>query len=290
MQELGTLKTLDDKIKKTQELIDCWVESWGEDGVFVAFSGGKDSTVLLDIVRKSYQSVVGVFNDTGLELPEIKKFVKETENIITLRPKIPFHKVIEQYGWPVISKTQSEYIDNYRNTKSEKLKDKRLNGFIGRNGRTKMYKISEKWKFMIDAPFKISNKCCAKLKKDPSKSFEKKTGLKPILGIMGSESYERSKIHKCNVYDSKRPISMPMLHWNDNDVWEYIKKYNIRYSTAYDKGWKRTGCIFCMYGVHMEDQNNNRFHILKKEHPKLYDYCINKLGANEVLDFIGVKY
>lgn len=284
------LKTLDDKIKRTQELIDCWIESWGEDGVYVAFSGGKDSTVLLDIVRKSYPGVIGVFNDTGLELPEIKKFVKETDNIVTIRPKTPFHKVIEKYGWPVISKAQSEYIDNYRNTKSEKLKDKRWNGFIGRNGRTKNYKISEKWKFMVNAPFKISDKCCAKLKKDPAKQFEKDTEKKVILGIMGSESYSRSVMPKCNIYDSKRPISKPILHWNEDDIWAYIKKYNIKYCSAYDKGWKRTGCIFCMYGVQREDKNCNRFHLLKEHHPKLYDYCINKLGAGKVMDYMNINY
>lgn len=284
------LKTLDDKIKRTQELIDCWVESWGEDGVYVAFSGGKDSTVLLDIVRKSYPSVVGVFNDTGLELPEIKKFVKETDNIITLRPKIPFHKVIEQYGWPVISKEQSKYIYTYRNTKSEKERDKVWNGWIGRKGRMKKYKISEKWKFMVDAPFKISDKCCAKLKKDPAKRFEKETGKKVMLGVMACESRLRGAMHTCNVYDSKRPTSKPILHWVEEDIWEYIRKYNIKYSEAYDKGWRRTGCIFCMYGMAREDPNYNRFHMLKDQHPKLYNYCINKLGAGEVMDFMGMKY
>lgn len=290
MQELNTLISLDDKIKRTQELIDCWVESWGEDGVFVAFSGGKDSTVLLDIVRKSYPSIPGVFYDTGLELPEIKKFIKETDNIIIRRPKIPFHKVIEQYGWPVISKAQSQRIYEYRNTKSEYHKNNLWNGLNGK----KRFKISEKWKFMVDAPFKISNKCCTKLKKDTAKLFEKETGRMPMIGMMGSEGNTRAIIakgsHSCNRYDAKTPTSNPIMHWNDNDVWEYIKKYNVKYSTAYDKGWKRTGCIFCMYGLQYDDPNNNRFHMLKKQHPKLYDYCINKLCAGEVLDFMGYKY
>lgn len=284
------LKTLDDKVRRTQELIDCWVESWGEDGVFVAFSGGKDSTVLLDIVRKSYPSVVGVFYDTGLELPEIKKFVKETENIITRRPKMPFHKVVEKYGWPVISKAQSQRIYEYRNTKSEKHKHNLWNG---KNGKT-FYKISEKWKFAVNAPFKISNKCCTKLKKDTAKNFEKESGKKPMIGMMGSESFSRKRLagnsHACNRYDTKAPTSNPIMHWNEEDIWEYIKKNDLPYCSAYDKGWDRTGCIFCMYGIQYEDKNDNRFHKLKRYHPKLYDYCINKLGAGEVMDFMGINY
>ncbi len=271
------------KLKHTKEMIHCWVESFGVNGVYVAFSGGKDSTVLLHIARKLYPDIIGVFNNTGLELPEINNFVKTFDNITTLRPKIPFPQVIEKYGWPVISKEQAQFISEYRTTKSEKLRNLRWNG--RKNGRSK---ISEKWKFAVEAPFKISHKCCDKLKKDPAKRFEKQTGRKPILGIMAGESQLRSQRHICNLYDSRRPVSKPLLKWTEKDIWKYIKKYNVAYCKAYDQGWERTGCLFCMYGIHKD--NPNRFQMIKKTHPKLYDYCINKLGAKEVLDFMGVEY
>ena len=51
------------------------------------FSGGKDSTVLLDLVRKLYPGIVAVFVDTGLEYPEIREFVKRFENVEWLKPK-----------------------------------------------------------------------------------------------------------------------------------------------------------------------------------------------------------
>jgi len=54
-------------------------------------------------------------------------------------------------------------------------------------------------------------------------------------------------------------------------------------------GEKRTGCIFCMFGVHLEKEPN-RFQRMAKTHPKLYNYCMNKLGLKEVLKYIGVEY
>jgi len=272
-----------EKLEYTKELIRCWVESWGTDGVYVAFSGGKDSTVLLHIVRQMFPDVPAVFNNTGLELPEIVRFVRSFDNVIELRPRMPFHKVIEKYGWPVVSKEQAQFIYEYRNTKSEKLRNLRWNGRA--NGRSK---ISEKWKFLVDAPFKIGSQCCDKLKKDPAKKFEKKTGRKPMLGVMAGESQLRRQRHVCNLYDAKRPVSKPLLRWTEEDIWAYIREFDIPYCEVYDQGWERTGCVFCMYGIHKD--NPNRFQMIKKTHPKLYDYCINKLGAKEVLDFIGIPY
>ena len=275
---------LRERLDYTKMLIHCWVESWGEDGVYVAFSGGKDSTVLLHIVRSLYPNIPAVFNNTGLELPEIVQFVRSFENVVELRPKIPFHQVIEKYGWPVVSKEQAWFIYEYRNTKSDKLRDLRWNGRP--NGRSK---ISEKWKYLVEAPFKISSVCCDKLKKNPAKKYEKLTGRAPMLGIMQGEGQLRSQYsHTCNMYDVKRPISKPILKWTEEDVWTYLKEFDVPYCSVYDDGWERTGCVFCMYGIHKD--NPNRFQMIKETHPKLYDYCLNKLGAKQVLDFMKIPY
>ena len=70
----------------------------------MAFSGGKDSTVLLDIARKIYPDIEAVYTDTGLEYPELREFVKTIDNVTWLRPKENFKKVVQKYGYPVISK------------------------------------------------------------------------------------------------------------------------------------------------------------------------------------------
>lgn len=137
--------------------------------VYISFSGGKDSTVLLHQVRRIYPNVPAVFVDTGLEYPEIRDFVKTIDNVVWLKPKMPFTQVIEKYGYPVISKETAQKIREVRTTKSEKLKNKRLYGDEYGNG-----KLSEKWKFLINAPFKISDRCCYIMKKEPVKKYEKK--------------------------------------------------------------------------------------------------------------------
>ena len=96
------------KVSLTKSRIREWVKRFGEDGVYVSFSGGKDSTVLLHLVRETYKNVPGVFCDTGLEYPEIREFVRTFDNITWLKPKMNFRAVIEKYGYPFISKEVAE--------------------------------------------------------------------------------------------------------------------------------------------------------------------------------------
>lgn len=158
--------SLRDKIDFSCERIEEWYNHW-EGEIYIAFSGGKDSTVLLDLVRnKSFipKDIPAVFCDTGLEYPEIRDFVKTVDNVIWVRPKKSFKQVIEEYGYPLINKEQSRFIHEYRTTKSEKLKNIRWYGNKWNRG-----KISLKHRYLVDAPFKISHKCCDILKKNPSK-------------------------------------------------------------------------------------------------------------------------
>lgn len=101
---------LDAKIRMTERRIIEWVERYGLDNVYISFSGGKDSTVLLHIARQLYPGIKAVFVDTGLEYPEIRLFVKLFDNIDWLRPKMTFKQVIEKYGYPFISKEVSECV------------------------------------------------------------------------------------------------------------------------------------------------------------------------------------
>ena len=116
LQELQMLQALPlaVKVEKTKFRIREWVDRYGEDGVYVSFSGGKDSTVLLHIARQMYTNLKAVFVDTGLEYPEIREFVKTFDNVEWLKPKMNFRQVIEKYGYPFISKEVSESVDGAR--------------------------------------------------------------------------------------------------------------------------------------------------------------------------------
>jgi len=291
MMEIWELKQrqslpLDAKIKLSLDRIRKFYDYFNGN-VYISFSGGKDSTVLLNLVRSLYPKIPAVFVNTGLEYPEIVKFVKTKENVIWIKPKMNFKDVIEKYGYPVVSKEVAKQIREIRNTKSDKLKNRRLYGINKKSGR-----LSDKWKYLINAPFKISDYCCDVMKKRPFKVWEKQTGNKPIIGMMVSDSRSRLRLYiksgGCNAFNASRPTSNPLMVWNENDIWEYIRKYNIPYSSIYDMGYHRTGCMFCMFGVHLE-KKPNRFQLMERTHLKLYKYCMNDLGCKKVLNYIGVK-
>lgn len=298
---------LDVKLRKTQNRIREWVEYFGVDGVYVSFSGGKDSTVLLHIVREMYPDIEAVFVNTGLEYPEIQKFVRTFENVTILRPKMRFDEVIKRYGYPIISKSVANCVSGARLGQQSRLN--LLDGKAG-DGSDRRSKFSKaKYKPLLDVDFKISERCCDVMKKSPCYAFEKRTGKKPILATMTVESMLREEKwvkHGCNAFEAKRPQSAPMSFWTEQDVLRYLKEFNIPYASVYGEikqgedgryyttGCNRTGCVFCGFGCHLEKEPN-RFQRLKETHPKLWSYCMKPwdeggLGMKEVLDYIGVKY
>lgn len=261
---------------------------------YVSFSGGKDSTVLLDMIRRFLKpDIKAVFCNTGNEFPEIVKFVRRTENVTVIRPEMTVRQVLEKYGFPLISKEQAQYIWEARHTKSERLLFQRLNGRP--KGRYRA-KISDRWKFLINTPFEVSHKCCECLKKRPFRKYEKETGELPILGMMANESdlrqHQYIKRGGCNAFEGKRPTSYPLSTWTDVDIWAYIKEFKAAYCEIYDiPGVRQTGCMFCGFGAHIE--KTSRFARLRELHPKAYDifmsYKNNGVTYREALERIGVQ-
>lgn len=333
---------LEAKIIMTQQRIRIWYEHW--DGqVYVSFSGGKDSTVLKHIVDGMYSDVPAVFVNTGLEYPEIQKFVKDIKarkydcfnsDVEIIRPEMRFDNVLRKYGYPVISKPvansvrqarQSIKAGNYslrlcqlgvNETEYGGLKVPEGYDFHKTVEKSKFRK--KKYRFLIEAPFEVSEQCCDVMKKKPAANYEKATGRKPFIGTLASESMARETKwfrHGCNAFDAEKPQSAPLSFWTEQDILHYIKKYNVPYASVYgdividekvdgenvlegqinlidylgcydpeDKlkttGCDRTGCIYCAFGCHLE-KGKNRFQRMKETHPRQYEYCIGGGEYNE---------
>lgn len=334
-----------------------YIKSEYDGQVYVSFSGGKDSTVLKHIVDGMYDDVPALFVNTGLEYPEIQKFAMSQKNVITVRPEMRFDEVLKKYGYPVIGKRQAECIDLSKKNIEQGKYSMRLRTLgivpdeaemmglelpskeqIARYEKTikgSMFNLPQ-YRYLLEAPFLISAKCCDEMKKKPAKKYMKQTGRKPILGTMAQESMIRRNAwlrNGCNAFEGKNPTSQPLSFWTEQDVLHYLKKYNVPYCSVYGEiqlkqkcvtdqlniidyigeyeeedelemsCLDRTGCIFCMFGCHLEKEPN-RFQRLKETHPRQYDFCIGGgemvegkwqpskegLGLGKVLDYIGVDY
>lgn len=160
----------------------------------------------------------------------------------------------------------------------------------------------EKYKFLLDAPFEISNKCCNVMKKDPLHKYVKQTGRYFMTAEMASESRLRTQKwlqNGCNGFHLRIPKSTPMAFWTEQDVLLYIRENNLRICEVYGNvvtedesigqgnlsdfglfdlerpslkttGCSRTGCMLCGFGCHLEKPGEGRFELLKQTHPKMY--------------------
>jgi len=246
---------------------------------------------MLHMVRSLYPDVPAACYD-ALLYPETRAHIKRTPNVIMLRPKKSFRQVIEKYGYPVISKAQSQFIHEVQSARSETpTKRLRLTGIKSDGSFSQMSMISRKWLYLCNAPFEISDRCCFWLKHRPMREAVRRFGH-PFVGIRVDESQRREQMyyrHGCNAIDLKNPRSWPLAFWTEQDVWEYVKRFSLPYSTVYDMGYRRTGCMFCAFGVHLEEAPN-RFQRMARTHPKHWKVCMGKLGMAEVLEYIGVDY
>lgn len=324
---------LDAKIRMTARRIDAFID---RNDAYISISGEKDSRVLDDIERRFVRAKLPrVFIDTGLEHRSVRACGKRHADII-LRPEKNFKQIITEYGYPVISKEVAQTIAEARkglkNGNCYTYRMAKLNGTaVDKNGDKSKYNIPQ-YKFLLDAPFRISHKCCDYMKKKPAKQYEKETGRLPIVATMAEESNLRLQKwlkHGCNAFDLKRPMSAPMSFWSENDVLEYLFRYELDYAECYGKiipkldkeqiegqitiyeatndyrgcqfcttGCKRTGCIFCLFGIL---QDKDRIIKLEKEDKRLADYVLNGgeydnegmwiptnkgLGYIKILDFL----
>lgn len=202
---------------------------------------------------------------------------------------------------------------------------RRLNGELTDSKGNYSQFNQEKYKFFLDAPFEISEKCCDVMKKNPAHKYERETGRKPFIATMATESSLRAKKwmqEGCNAFDAKHPHSKPMTFWTEQDVLLYIKENNLPICSVYGDvvtdyesmgqcenqmsfadygifdnerpllkttGCQRTGCVLCGFGCHLEKES--RFELLKQTHPKFHNllYILKNNGVTyaEAIDWVN---
>lgn len=316
--ELAQMQSLplDAKIRMSKQRIQQWYYAFGGQ-VYVSFSGGKDSTVLLHLVRSVFPDVEALFIDTGLEYPEIREFVKKQDNVTIIKPEMNFKEVVMKYGYPLPTKELAKKI--YYAKKGSEWAKKFVDGTaVDAEGRPSRYRVIDRWKPLLDAPFEVSNYCCDVMKKHPARKFGKETGKVPFVGTMACESKLRCHAWQrtgCNAFEGKHPQSAPLSFWTQNDILTYLLTYQIEIASVYGdivetgeyqellndcvpeyKTTKcdRTGCMFCMFGCHLE-KHPNRFERMKETHPAQYEWCMKSvdeggLGLDDVLNYVNIKH
>ena len=286
LKELQTLN-LDDKITWACEVIDKALDKLVRPSL--ACSAGKDSTVLLHLIRKYKADIINIYGDTTIEFPECIKFARWLRNEWNLnyyvaRPDVTFWWVVKEYGWPLMGKTFGVGGVAHKTSRKQFFDDLAAKGELT-------------GQYAIQSEVPISSACCTFLKERPSQKLQRKLEVDGVfLGIMASESRQRmfnfleygewyypksQKVWKCH----------PLAIWNDEDIWSYIRRYDVPYSTLYDMGYhdektgewishKRNGCMFCGMDLCFP---NNHLAIMRRTHPKAWNMLMRKMGLGKVL-------
>jgi len=227
-------------------------QSLGLGKLYVAFSGGKDSICLHKVVELAAEKDSIPFleyaevhyNVTGIDPPELVHFIKE------------------QY--PHVSR------DLYKKSMWQLIAERRM------------------------PPTRLVRYCCTELKERGGK--ERFT----LTGVRKAESYARSqrgafesigktrkegKILFNDNDDDRRVmehclpkhqyVCNPIIDWSDDDVWEFIKHFNMQYCSLYDQGYKRLGCIGCpMAGGKRQAEEFEKFPKFRASYIRAFDRMI----------------
>lgn len=249
--------TLTDRISKIKS-IDAQYDL--EHNGYIAFSGGKDSTVLHYLVDEALpgNSIPRVYVATGIDYKLISDFVqslqKKDNRIVIIRPVQSVRAVLEEHGYPFKSKIHSMCVEYFQNDRTKNM----WKGYTGQrpevwHSRTCPQKLM--YQFSDNFKLRVSDKCCFYMKEEPMRRWQKENNRTiAMTGIMREEGGRRMS-SGCTVFSGKKlkrfqPLVPVTKEWED---W-YINVSDIRLCSLYYEpfNFERTGCKGCPFNVDLQ--------------------------------------
>nr|DAY85728.1 MAG TPA: phosphoadenosine-phosphosulfate reductase [Caudoviricetes sp.] len=264
--------------------------------------GGLDSIVLLLFLRHIGIDVPAI-SVSALEDKSIQRIHREL-GVISIPPGKPKVQILQEYGFPVISKKIAGRIDTLQRPteKNKTVRHAIITGECGAQGhyaKNSHMKLPQKWLELFAgyenetenvnykiAPFKVSNKCCLYMKEQPCDRWAKEHKSRPYLGLMASEGGQREEAlteHGCNYFGKGVIRSAPFAPFLRQDLLQLALDLKAPVpeiygtierrpdGTLYTTGAQRTGCSMCGFGVHMETRPH-RFDRLRVRNPKEWEF------------------
>ena len=257
----------------------------GEENFYISFSGGKDSTILHHLIDLAIPNnrIPRVFINTGIEYLDVVKFVRELaskdDRFVIVNAGMPITKTLEKYGYPFKSKVFAHVYSTYQ--KSGKSKSVRV--YLQEEGHNSVFVCNDPLRplFNETLPFKISDRCCYKLKKDTAHRYEKKSGRNMcITGIRRGEGGERVSVKGCVLTDANGRLKKfhPLLVADNAFEEEFIKRYDVKLCRLYYPpfNFKRTGCKGCPFALDLQSQLDT----MKRLLPNEYKQCVLIFGKS----------
>lgn len=205
------------------------------EGYYLAFSGGKDSCVLKWLADTAGVKYHAVYRITSVDPPELVTFIKEKHPDVKLDP--PYDKDGKRITmWNLIPK---KLIPPTRLVRycCASLKESGGDGEMALTGVRWAESVNRKQNQGI-ATVRGKKEAMETLSQD-SFSLTKRGGVV----LVNDNGQSRRLLENC--YKRHKTTVNPIVDWEDDDVWDYIRAEKIPYCGLYDCGFRRLGCIGC---------------------------------------------
>ena len=213
-------------------------------GYYLAFSGGKDSQVLLHIAQLAGVQFTGHMNLTSVDPPEVIRFVRQHYQIAVEKTLLPTQRV----RWCC-----NEYKEN-AGAGRVTLIGIRHQESVRRAKRNEVEISSRKFSGTLEGFEQYREEKMKNPRRGrPAKgvNITNATAERTVGCISGRESL----------------LISPIIHWTERDVWEFLNSVcRVPHCRLYDEGYRRIGCICCpMSSYRQKLREMNRWPHVKRK-------------------------